>query len=443
VPGDSWVLHAGSQISNTILISNPTSKQAASSRANPHHIPPLRNFWYFAMLGSDLKPGKMRPVTLLSQSVLLGRTTEGAVFAMRNLCPHRSTPLHHGKFDGKDVQCHYHGWKFGTDGRCTLIPALCGGQEHFGERIRNRTYPCREAQGGVWVFIGDKPEEQLPELPVVAEIGDAKPQVYCSVVYPLNGEHTAYSFFDPAHVAFVHSSPFIHRKSHTIRIKEKHFEPHGLGWRMRRHPVPPDNSFYKLFGKNATTGITYLLPGTRIEHVQGDKHWAISVATIAPITDDETVVHQAFYWTFPYLGLFKGLIRYLIRHFLTEDRKYALLQREGSLSSSHSCGSAMRMCRFSGSNGCGRRGSTRRRKAFLFKIRSPRRRCIFAASRPARSRLRVFACDRLGDLWFSSPAAGASNCEPCDQRATHKIELFQKHHSPQPNCCTSTRCPQF
>ena len=294
-----------------------------------HHRDVLQNFWYFTCASSHLKAGKMKPVTLADQSVLLGRTSLGEVFALRNLCPHRSTPLHHGSFDGKEVQCLYHGWKFGADGRCTHIPSLCGGQEHFGGNVRCWSYPCREAQGGIWVFIGNLPEEKLPPLPLVEGIGEVQPQIYCSVSYPLNAEHSAYTFFDPSHVAFVHSSPFIRRRSHTIRTKEKHFAPTGLGWTMKRHPAPKNNLLYRLFGKNVTTEITYLLPGVRIEHIQGEKYYAVGIATIAPVSDGETIIHQAFYWNFPYLGPVKGLLRYLIRHFLTEDRTYAFLQLEG------------------------------------------------------------------------------------------------------------------
>jgi phenylpropionate dioxygenase-like ring-hydroxylating dioxygenase large terminal subunit len=301
----------------------------AAAVRRPHFIPPLRNFWYFALHGPELKVGKMKPITLLGESVLLGRTTEGKVFAMRNLCPHRSTPLHHGQFDGKDVQCLYHGWKFGADGRCSLIPTLCGDQAHFGDRIRNKTYPCRESQGIIWVFVGEMDEATMPEPPCLPDIGDSKPEIYFGIPYPLNAEHTAYTFFDPSHVAFVHSSPFVHRKSHNIREKVKEFEPAPLGWTMKRHAAPKENMFYRLFGKNATTEIVYSLPGTRIESIRGDKHWAISLATITPISDEETIMQQTMYWSFPWMGPAKGLIRYLIKHFLTEDRHYGFMQRPG------------------------------------------------------------------------------------------------------------------
>jgi hypothetical protein len=68
---------------------------------------------------------------------------------------------------------------------------------------------------------------------------------------------------------------------------------------MKRHPAPTNNLLYRLFGNNVTTEITYLLPGVRIEHIQGEKYYAVGIATIAPVSDGETIIHQAFYWNFP------------------------------------------------------------------------------------------------------------------------------------------------
>jgi hypothetical protein len=52
--------------------------------ANPiprkvHHRDVLWNFWYFTCASSNLKAGKMQPVTLADQSVLLDRTSEAEV----------------------------------------------------------------------------------------------------------------------------------------------------------------------------------------------------------------------------------------------------------------------------------------------------------------------------------------------------------------------------
>src|SRR5262249_46449523 len=90
---------------------------------------PLRQAWYSAIPGARPRRGEMRPKILLGEPVLLGRDRSGGVFALRDLCPHRGIRLSCGSFDGTEVECCYHGWRFATDGRCTAIPSLVPGQE--------------------------------------------------------------------------------------------------------------------------------------------------------------------------------------------------------------------------------------------------------------------------------------------------------------------------
>src|ERR1700749_3193615 len=83
----------------------------------------LREAWYYALPGHALGRGATVHRTLLGEPVLIGRDGNGAVFALRDTCPHRGTLLSHGTFDGREVECPYHGWRFATDGRCTAIPS--------------------------------------------------------------------------------------------------------------------------------------------------------------------------------------------------------------------------------------------------------------------------------------------------------------------------------
>ena len=46
--------------------------------------------------------------------VVLGRGKDGALFALRDRCPHRGMALSKGKFDGDTLMCPFHGWRFGT-----------------------------------------------------------------------------------------------------------------------------------------------------------------------------------------------------------------------------------------------------------------------------------------------------------------------------------------
>src|SRR5688572_26152129 len=86
--------------------------------------PLLHNLWYVAAPSQQVKRGKTVAITLLGQQVLLGRDNDGEVFALRDFCPHRGMPLRYGSFDGKTIECCYHGWCFNTKGQCTEIPSL-------------------------------------------------------------------------------------------------------------------------------------------------------------------------------------------------------------------------------------------------------------------------------------------------------------------------------
>jgi phenylpropionate dioxygenase-like ring-hydroxylating dioxygenase large terminal subunit len=310
-------------------IPEPSLVRDRSEKRSPLSDQPLRNFWYLALNGAQLKRGQVRGLTLVGDAVMVGRASDGQVFALRNICPHRGMPLHHGKFDGCAIECCYHGWKFGVDGHCTVVPSLLKPQDKYGDRISVKTYPCKEVQGNIWVFVGDRSPEGLPDVPIMPGIGDIPPKVHCTLRYPLNADNTAFTLMDPSHVAYVHSSAFVKRGAHALRDKVKDFEPVPYGWRVKRHPVPKENHIYKLFGKNATTEIITELPGRRIEHICGEKHSAVSLLLLTPISEEETEVHQSLYWTFTYLEPVRPIFHFLIRRFLNQDRHYALLQQEG------------------------------------------------------------------------------------------------------------------
>lgn len=289
----------------------------------------LRDFWYLALPGRRLKAGKTLARTLLGEPVLIGRGKDGAVFALRDVCPHRGIPLHHGRFDGETVSCAYHGWRFNREGRCTLIPSLTPEQTVRLDRIGVRSYPCREVQGNIWIYFADDKAAEPGLVPEVPDMGDVAPQVSLSQIFPCTMDHAAFGLMDPTHAAFIHTSWWWKRKARTLRLKEKNFEPVPLGWRMKRHRLPPENRVYRIMGREVTTEITYTLPGIRIEHVKGKRHSAVGLTALTPLSETETEVHQALYWTVPGLRPLKPLARRLAGTFLDQDRQMVIKQQEG------------------------------------------------------------------------------------------------------------------
>ncbi len=124
----------------------------------------LRGLWYVALVGDDLRRGRIVHKTLLGEPVLIARDGEGEVFALRDICPHRGIPLHYGRLDGTTVACCYHGWRFDRHGACIEIPSLREGQEVDVGKIRCGAYPCVEQQGLIWVYF-PRPEETSPMPP--------------------------------------------------------------------------------------------------------------------------------------------------------------------------------------------------------------------------------------------------------------------------------------
>lgn len=81
--------------------------------------------------------------------IVLGRTRDGCAFAMEDRCPHRGVPLSAGKLKPAGLECAYHGWTFGGDGRCVRMPGAPGCQPLADVRVP--ALNVREHGGILWV----------------------------------------------------------------------------------------------------------------------------------------------------------------------------------------------------------------------------------------------------------------------------------------------------
>src|SRR4029077_9592987 len=116
----------------------------------------LHGFWYRAMPGGQLSRNRLHKAMLLETPLVLGRGRQGAPFALRDACPHRGMPLSYGAFDGQQLECSYHGWRFDAhSGQCRLIPSLVPEQTLKIDRIYAASHPCEERDESIWVFIPD------------------------------------------------------------------------------------------------------------------------------------------------------------------------------------------------------------------------------------------------------------------------------------------------
>jgi phenylpropionate dioxygenase-like ring-hydroxylating dioxygenase large terminal subunit len=293
----------------------------------------LWDFWYPAMRSAAIAGRKLVKATLLEVPLVLGRTTEGKAFAMRDSCPHRGIPLSYGHFDGKNLQCSYHGWEFDAcSGRCVVIPSLTSHDKLKVERITAGHFPCEERDGYVWVYMNGpatKLPETLPAAPELPKFSEKYNVTRLDCELPSHIDHGIIGLMDPAHGPFVHQSWFWRSKA-SIHEKSKQFEPIPHGFRMSKHSPSTNSLPYqwlkKVTGEPVTTMIDFVLPNMRFEEIHSGKFWFSSRATVTPIRRDCCRIDFVGAWNLP---LPISVFRVFAKIFLRQDQETMIKQSEG------------------------------------------------------------------------------------------------------------------
>jgi phenylpropionate dioxygenase-like ring-hydroxylating dioxygenase large terminal subunit len=158
-----------SEAVRTILQANGAAASEPAPEADPGF---LWDFWYPALRSREITGKRLATAMLLEVPLVLGRTSAGKAFAMRDSCPHRGIPLSYGHFDGQTVECSYHGWRFDAcSARCVEIPSLTSQDKLKVDRVFAGHYPCEERDGYVWVYMtapGSRLPETVPGAPKLA-----------------------------------------------------------------------------------------------------------------------------------------------------------------------------------------------------------------------------------------------------------------------------------
>jgi phenylpropionate dioxygenase-like ring-hydroxylating dioxygenase large terminal subunit len=296
----------------------------------------LRNLWYYALPSNLLKRGKMVSRIFLGEPVLLMRSKEGEVFAVSDVCPHRGVPLSCGRFDGKEVECCYHGWRFNPSGNCVEIPSLLPEQNIDLNRFDVQSYPIFETQGNIWIYMGDRQKSDIKadtkDVPIIPGFPEQQPHLVEVMRFPCFVDHAVTGLMDPAH------SPYVHRvwwwRSGEIHEEVKQFDPSHYGFTVRRHKLSDNmenmSKLYWLVGGGIPeVEISFRLPGVRIEEITFGKHRVCNLTAVTPISETESEVNFVLYGIPSWLRIFTPLIHILARKFLDQDRTVVEKQQIG------------------------------------------------------------------------------------------------------------------
>jgi phenylpropionate dioxygenase-like ring-hydroxylating dioxygenase large terminal subunit len=293
----------------------------------------LWDFWYPAVRSAEVAGNRLAKAMLLEVPLVLGRTSEGAAFAMRDSCPHRGIPLSYGRFDGKTLECSYHGWRFeACSGQCVEIPSLTTQDKLKVERIFAGHFPCEERDGYIWVYMtaqGARTPETVPAAPKLAVFSEKYKITHLACDLPSHVDQGIIGLMDPAHGPFVHQS-WYWRSRHSIHEKEKKFEPIPNGFRMSPHTPSSNSAPYRMLqkytGEPVTTTIDFVLPNIRTEEIRSGKLWFSSRATVTPVRRDLCRIDFVAAWN---LLLPVTIFRVFGKRFLRQDQETMILQAEG------------------------------------------------------------------------------------------------------------------
>jgi nitrite reductase/ring-hydroxylating ferredoxin subunit len=135
------------------------------------HAPPSERFpaypssWYLFCHSKELGNG---PVSkdILGRRLVAFRTDQGRVALLDARCSHLGADLGRGRVIGDRIQCPFHNWEYGPDGRCTNIPITPDIPAH----ARQVCFPVVERHRLVFFFNAPEPQFPLPFFP------DARPE---------------------------------------------------------------------------------------------------------------------------------------------------------------------------------------------------------------------------------------------------------------------------
>ena len=273
----------------------------------------------------------MKRQMLVNRPFLMVRDRAGKVSALDDHCPHRGIPLSDGTFDGDQVECCYHGWKFDCSGVCTEIPSLTPDSAVKPERIKTKSFPCDEQDGLIWVYVSDD-ESVEASPPKLQTFSDKYVTNIISSPLRCDMDHGVIGLMDPAHGPFVHQA-WWWRSRKSVHTKEKKFEPIENGFRMSAHTPSANSAAYKLlniYNEPITTTIEFVLPNRRLEKIRCGKYWFSSQAVVTPVTDKESRLDFVAAWNIlrgvPFV---KNVYKFFARKFIGQDQQIMEKQSVG------------------------------------------------------------------------------------------------------------------
>jgi phenylpropionate dioxygenase-like ring-hydroxylating dioxygenase large terminal subunit len=197
----------------------------------------LGRYWHPVLFSTDVAGAPVK-ATLLDVDLVVYRTSQGVV-AARDLCMHRGSPLSMGRMQGDEIECAYHGWRYGPQGECVRIPSQPAAVR-ISPRARLMTINCAERYGLIWACISE-PCTGLPECPVLEDPSYRFLQLGMQS-WQTSAARQVENFMDVSHFPFVHAGTFGNPDATEVARVEVEQTPRGLHYDFPYLASNPKNS---------------------------------------------------------------------------------------------------------------------------------------------------------------------------------------------------------
>jgi len=162
----------------------------------------LRRYWQPVALSEELPPeGAPLRVRILGEDLALFRDDRGRPGLLALHCSHRGTDLSYGRVEDGGLRCLYHCWLYDVSGCILEQPGEPGGGAGLRE-MRHPAYPCREAGGVVFTYMGPGEPPLLPNYEFLTV--PAEQRSVTKILYRCNYLQGNEGNIDPVHLSFLH-----------------------------------------------------------------------------------------------------------------------------------------------------------------------------------------------------------------------------------------------
>ena len=247
-------------------------------RADQYPMPPAPYGWYAVLRGDQLRSGKVVNLHYFGRALIAFRGADGQPAVRDAHCPHYGAHLGvGGKVVDGTVQCPFHGWRFGADGRCTHAPFAVR-----TPKVSIGGFPVREHSVLIFVYHGPTaPSWEVPEIPETMSRDFAAPiDDVCRA--RIHIQEMRENIVDESHFHFIHgqSEPPVQdlRPDGPFAEVRGRIQRRILGWDI-----------------NNTFDVFMYGPGVMVVRVHGPVLSVTAVALTIPVDDSTSELRMLYY----------------------------------------------------------------------------------------------------------------------------------------------------